>query len=67
MGKSWAKTPGWSTTHLLACDECCLRLVQEAELLAVLCQALRDFKTDLSISSGIIPENFLVRQVLVLA
>jgi hypothetical protein len=44
MGKSLGKDAEMVHAHLLACDEYCLRLVQEAEYIAALRQALRDFK-----------------------
>ena len=31
-------------THLLGCDECCLRLVHEAEFIAALREELRKFR-----------------------
>jgi len=44
MGKPLGPHAERIHTHLLACDECCLRLVEEAEFIDALRYALRRFK-----------------------
>jgi hypothetical protein len=44
MGKSLGNHAEWVHAHLLACDDCCLRLVREAEFIDALRQAFCDLK-----------------------
>lgn len=41
MGKPLGNRAEWVHTHLLACDECCLSLVREAEFIEALRAVLR--------------------------
>ena len=44
LGKSRDADAGNLEAHLLACDECCLRLVREAQFIEALRYALGDFQ-----------------------
>ena len=44
MGKSLGAQAERVHAHLLSCDECCLRLVEEAQFIEVLREALRSRK-----------------------
>jgi hypothetical protein len=44
LGKSMGEHARYFEAHLLACDDCCLRLMREAQFIEALRCALRDFQ-----------------------